>query len=153
MNEIKITIWNEQKHSIAPVDFDLTAGHTPKIIGANYVYADFIKLPPRCDYSVRVEIPGCDQLAFWCGEKLMVSDEGVTIFDFFMPDDLFNTAAHVNLLQVKYQSRPQVTDTRGAIDWTKPILPGKPLVIVHSFRFVPQVRYQMGDISKILRVS
>jgi len=153
MDEIKITVFGDNMGK--PIDSDLLTGHTPKIIGADRVYADFVKLPPRREYSVRVEVPGYEPLVFWQGEKLTVNDNGVAVFDFFMPDDLYNTAPHVHLLQVKYQSRPQNDlainlDTK--TDWTKPILPVKPLVTVHSYRFVPQVRYQMGDISKILRV-
>jgi len=150
MDEIKIAVL---RGGTELVDFDLTAGHAPKIYGASQTYADFINLPPRYDYSVRVEIPGYDRLAFWQGDKLPVNEDGIAVFDLFMPDDLYNTAPHVNLLQVKYQSRPQLSDKRTNLDWSQPILQDKPLVIVHSYRFVPQVRYQMGDISKILRVG
>lgn len=159
MDEVKIIVSHEGNigagNGFRPVDFDLTSGHTPKIIGADHVYADFVKLPPRQDYSVRLTIPGYEHLVFWQGEKLTVADSGIVVFDFYMPDDLYNTAPHVNLLQVKYQSRPQtptMPNFNSKVDWSKPILPVKPLVTVHSYRFVPRVQYQMGDISKILRI-
>lgn len=154
MDEIKITVLGGRNWS-NPIDCDMVSGHTPKIMGADHVYADFVKLPPRHDYSVRIEIPGYEHLVFWQGEKLTVTDSGIVVFDFYLPDDLYNTAPHVNLLQVKYQSRPQndlAINLDAKVDWTKPILPVAPLVTVHSYRFVPQVQHQMGDISKILRV-
>jgi hypothetical protein len=153
MDEIKIEV-RTGGNLQGRVDFDLTAGHTPKIIGADRVFADFINLPPRREYSVRIEVPGYEPLVFWQGERLTCTDEGIAVFDFFMPDDLYNTAPHVHLLQVNHESRPQnePVNLKARIDWSKPILPVKPLVTVHSYRFVPQVSHQMGDISKILRV-